>query len=57
MQEIVNFLVQHPEVLEQVINGNACLLGLDIDQLMSIIDGFKLLESSIGRPVPFWRSF
>lgn len=56
MQEIVSLLVQHPEILEQVINGNACLLGVDIDQLESIIDGFKLLESSIGRPVPFWRS-
>ncbi|MFC1286042.1 competence pheromone ComX [Bacillus paralicheniformis] len=57
MQEIVSFLVQHPEILEQVINGNACLLGVDIEQLVSIIEGFKLLESSIGRPVPFWQTF
>ncbi|MDA7028052.1 competence pheromone ComX [Bacillus sp. CLL-7-23] len=53
MQEIVSFLVQHPEVLEQVINGNASLIGLDNDQMFVVIEGFKKLES-MGRRVPFW---
>jgi competence protein ComX len=53
VQDIVNFLVQHPEVLEQVIKGNASLIGLDKDQLISITEGFKEWES-IGRRVPVW---
>ncbi|UOY90539.1 competence pheromone ComX [Bacillus glycinifermentans] len=44
MQEIVSYLVQHPEVLEQVIRGNASLLGVDYDQLLSIKKAFEGFE-------------
>ncbi|MFN2744080.1 MULTISPECIES: competence pheromone ComX [Bacillus] len=53
MQEIVSYLIQHPEVLEQIIKGNASLIGLDQDQILSIVEGFKEWES-IGRRVPVW---
>ncbi|MCY8403355.1 competence pheromone ComX [Bacillus sonorensis] len=44
MQEIVSYLVQHPEVLEQVMFGKASLLGVDNDQLLSIIKAFEGFE-------------
>ncbi|EWH21023.1 MULTISPECIES: competence pheromone ComX [Bacillus] len=53
MQEIVNFLVQHPEVLEQVIAGRASLLGVDQDQILSIIDGFVKLDA-FGKGPTYW---
>lgn len=49
----MSYLVNHPEVLEQVIKGNASLIGLDTDQILSITEGFKQWES-IGRRVPVW---
>ncbi|MEC1262185.1 competence pheromone ComX [Bacillus swezeyi] len=53
MQEIVSFLVQHPEVLEQVIAGKASLIGIDQDQVLSLIDGFKKLEA-FGKGPTYW---
>lgn len=48
MQEIVNFLIENPDVLEKVVNGQASLIGVkDSDELLGIItgltDGLKLL--------------
>ncbi len=48
MQEIVSFLVEHPEVLEQVIAGKASLIGVDKDQVFSLIEGFKRIEAGWG---------
>ncbi|MBU8683291.1 competence pheromone ComX [Bacillus haynesii] len=55
MQDIVSFLVQHPEVLEQVIRGNASLLGVDYDQLLSIIKAFEGYELSGKVYVWHWK--
>ncbi|MEK5502929.1 competence pheromone ComX [Bacillus sp. FSL M8-0168] len=55
MQEIVSFLVQHPEVLEQVIAGKASLLGVDQDQVLSLIEGFKRIEAGWGPYPKLWR--
>ncbi|ATH92979.1 ComX [Bacillus glycinifermentans] len=55
MQDIVSFLVQHPEVLEQVINGRASLLGVDDDQLISLIKAFN--EFELNAKVTYWRPF
>ncbi|ARA87037.1 competence pheromone ComX [Bacillus paralicheniformis] len=53
MQEIVSYLVQHPEVLKQVIHGNASLLGVDHDQLLTIIKAFEGIE--IQGKVTLWN--
>ncbi|NPC93979.1 competence pheromone ComX [Bacillus sp. WMMC1349] len=53
MQEIVSFLVQRPEVLEQVIDGKASLLGVDEDEILSLIEGIKELGKFGGRPT-YW---
>lgn len=39
MQEIVNFLVENPDVLQKVINGEASLLGVDLDDVLGLIEG------------------
>ncbi|AKL86142.1 MULTISPECIES: competence pheromone ComX [Bacillus] len=44
MQEMVGYLVRYPHVLREVMEGNACLLGVDKDQFESIINGFKGFE-------------
>ncbi|ASB90579.1 competence pheromone ComX [Bacillus sonorensis] len=54
MQEIVSFLVQHPEVLEQVIAGKASLLGVDQDQVLSLIEGFKRIDAGWGPAPKLW---
>lgn len=53
MQEIISFLVKHPEVLQQVIHGNASLLGVDHDQLLAIIKAFDGIE--LQGKVPLWN--
>lgn len=55
MQEIVNFLIENPDILEKVVNGQASLIGVeDSDELLGIItgltDGLKLLP-----PAGFWK--
>ncbi|AII38130.1 MULTISPECIES: competence pheromone ComX [Bacillus] len=44
MQEMVGYLIKYPNVLREVMEGNACLLGVDKDQSECIIKGFKGLE-------------
>ncbi|MGM0875517.1 MAG: competence pheromone ComX [Bacillota bacterium] len=44
MQEIVNFLIENPDVLEKVVNGQASLLGVELDDVLGLIEG--LLGSS-----------
>lgn len=39
MQEIVNFLIENPDVIEKVINGQASLLGVELDDVLGVIDG------------------
>ncbi|WP_226669475.1 competence pheromone ComX [Metabacillus litoralis] len=39
MQEIVNFLIENPEVLEKVVNGQASLLGVDIEDVLGLVEG------------------
>lgn len=41
MQDIVNFLIENPEVLEKVVNGEASLLGVDLDDVLGLIEGIK----------------
>ncbi|MGO4897967.1 competence pheromone ComX [Bacillus sp. GM2] len=54
MQEIVSFLVEHPEVLEQVIAGKASLIGVDKDQIFGLIEGFKRIEAGWGPYPNLW---
>ncbi|WP_072578651.1 competence pheromone ComX [Bacillus weihaiensis] len=39
MQEIVNFLIENPDVLEKVVNGQASLLGVDLDDVLGLVEG------------------
>lgn len=39
MQDIVNFLIENPDVLEKVVNGEASLLGVDLDDVLGLIEG------------------
>jgi competence protein ComX len=49
MQEIVNFLIENPDVLEKVVNGQASLLGVALDDVLGVIEGIletgKLLNA------------
>jgi competence protein ComX len=49
MQEIVNFLIENPDVLEKVVNGQASLLGVELDDVLGLIEGIfetgKLLNA------------
>ncbi|WP_273130371.1 competence pheromone ComX [Bacillus weihaiensis] len=49
MQEIVNFLIENPDVLEKVVNGQASLLGVDLDDVLGLVEGIlndnKLLST------------
>ena len=39
MQEIVNFLIENPDVLDKVVNGQASLLGVELDDVLGVIEG------------------
>ncbi|MGM7722577.1 competence pheromone ComX [uncultured Metabacillus sp.] len=39
MNEIVNFLIENPDVLEKVVNGQASLLGVDVDDVLGVVEG------------------
>lgn len=39
MQEIVNFLVDNPDVLEKVMKGEASLIGVDLNDVLGLIEG------------------
>ncbi|MFY4775468.1 competence pheromone ComX [Metabacillus sp. RGM 3146] len=40
MQEIVNYLVENPDVLEKVVSGHASILGLDhVDDVIGLVQG------------------
>ena len=38
MQDIVNFLIENPDILEKVVSGQASLLGVELDDVLGIID-------------------
>lgn len=38
MRELIQFLIQNPEVLEEVKSGHASLIGVSNDELKAIID-------------------
>ncbi|MFC0270995.1 competence pheromone ComX [Metabacillus herbersteinensis] len=40
MQEIVNFLIENPDVLEKVVSGEASLLGVELDEVLGLVEGF-----------------
>lgn len=48
MQEIVNFLIQNPEVDEKVLAGKASLLGLSADDLEVVKDSIMVLGGREG---------
>ncbi|WP_411333749.1 competence pheromone ComX [Metabacillus indicus] len=52
MQEIVNFLVENPEIVEKVVNGEASLLGVkNVDEVLGLVEGLV----SMGRTTNmFW---
>ncbi|AZB44233.1 competence pheromone ComX [Bacillus sp. FJAT-42376] len=40
MQEIVNYLIENPDVLEKVVNGEASVIGLDkLDEALGLVEG------------------
>ncbi|WP_082883894.1 competence pheromone ComX [Bacillus sp. SJS] len=40
MQEIVNYLLENPEVLEKVVNGEASVVGLDkFEEMFGLVEG------------------
>lgn len=40
MQEIVNFLVENPEVVEKVASGEASLLGVkNVEEVLGLVEG------------------
>ncbi|QNF26865.1 MULTISPECIES: competence pheromone ComX [Metabacillus] len=48
MQEIVNFLIENPDVLEKVVNGQASLLGVDLDDVLGVIEGILSSEKLVN---------
>lgn len=40
MQDIVQYLVENPEVVEKVKNGHASLIGVNLEDLQGLLDGF-----------------
>lgn len=52
MQEIVQFLVQNPEVLEKVKNGTASLVGVGSDELKVIIE---ILTNKLSFRADYWK--
>jgi competence protein ComX len=52
MQEIVQFLIQNPDVLEKVTNGTASLIGVNSDELQVIID---ILTNKLSFRVDYWK--
>lgn len=38
MQEVINFLIGNPDVLEKLKNGTVSLLGVSFDEVKVIID-------------------
>ncbi|MGM0922425.1 MAG: competence pheromone ComX [Bacillota bacterium] len=53
MQEIVNFLVENPEIIEKVANGEASLLGVkNVDEVLGLIEG--LLSTTRTTNMYWW---
>lgn len=53
MQEIINFLVQNPEVIEKIQNGTASLLGVNVDEVKAILDALSG-ENSLVKRMDYW---
>ncbi|WP_084787834.1 competence pheromone ComX [Anaerobacillus alkalidiazotrophicus] len=52
MQEIIQFLIKNPDVLERVKNGLASLVGVSYEEVAAILNVFT--NSGITR-VELWR--
>jgi competence protein ComX len=52
MQEIAQFLVQNPGVLEKIMNGIASLIGVTSEELQVIID---ILTNKRSYRVDYWK--
>ncbi|MFC4183483.1 competence pheromone ComX [Saccharococcus caldoxylosilyticus] len=50
MQEIIRFLVEHPEVIEKLQNGTVSLIGLSELEVKAIVEVFG---ESI-KPLEYW---
>lgn len=53
MLDVIQFLVNNPEVLNQVKNGTASLIGVNPEQTKAILDVF--LEQQIVPKVYYWQ--
>jgi competence protein ComX len=51
MQEIIRFLVEHPEVVEKLQNGTLSLIGLNELEVKAIVKVFS--EST--NPLGYWK--
>lgn len=54
MQDIVNFLIQNPDVVEKVLEGKASLIGVNLDELNVITEGLKQLSGKVGGDAWYW---
>lgn len=53
IKDMVAYLVQHPEVIDQVKAGKANLIGLSETEQKAVLDVFNNRKSNLS-PVDYW---
>lgn len=53
-KEVVEYLMQNPEVVEKVKEGKASLTGLSEMEQRAVLDVFESLGSTTGSTLEFW---
>jgi Bacillus competence pheromone ComX. len=53
-KEVVEYLMQNPDVIEKVKEGKASLTGLSEMEQQAVLDVFESLGRNTGSPLQFW---
>lgn len=53
-KEVVEYLMQNPEIIEKVKEGKASLTGLSEMEQQAVLDVFESLGNTTGSPPYFW---
>ena len=54
LQNVIEYLMQNPDVKEKLIDGSACLIGLTEIEQKAVLDVFDSSDNIIVSPLVYW---
>jgi competence protein ComX len=55
VKDVVQYLVQHPEVVDQMKAGKASLVGLSETEQKAVLDVFSSRKNNLSKQLTYWQ--